>query len=88
MSDTMTAEPEDILDNLFHGCALAAYLDEAAALRRWPPDSGATKRRAYRYYEEALAAKNAAKATGRRADLTGQSLCPIPGPKQSISEEA
>jgi hypothetical protein len=31
----MTAAPEydDILDGLFHGCALAAYLDQAAEKR-------------------------------------------------------
>jgi hypothetical protein len=53
----MTAEDDDILDSLFHGCAFAAWLDEAAA-RRGPPDPEATKRRAYRYYEEALDEKN------------------------------
>jgi hypothetical protein len=52
------AEDDDIWDSLFHGCAFAAWLDEAAA-RRGPPDPEATKRRAYRYYEEALAEKNA-----------------------------
>jgi hypothetical protein len=31
---------------------------------QWPPDSEATKRRAYRYYEDALAAKDAAKGEG------------------------
>jgi hypothetical protein len=48
------AEDDDIWDSLFHGCAWAAFLDEAAA-RRGPPDPEATKRRAYRYYEETLA---------------------------------
>jgi hypothetical protein len=54
----MTAEYDDILDGLFHGCALAAYLDQAAEEGIWPPGSEATKQRAYRYYEEALAEKN------------------------------
>jgi hypothetical protein len=53
-------EDDDIWDSLFHGCAWAAFLDEAAALQG-PPDSEATKRRAYRYYEEALAEKNRCK---------------------------
>ena len=54
----MTAEPEDeILDSLFHGCALAAFLDEAAERQDWP-DSEAVRRRAYRYYEDALAEKH------------------------------
>ena len=46
----------DVLDDLFHGCALAAYLDQAA-LEQHPPDAEQTRRRAYRYYEEALAAR-------------------------------
>jgi hypothetical protein len=47
----------DILDDLFHGCAVQAYIDEARAAQGWP-DSEATRQRAYRYYEEALAEKN------------------------------
>jgi hypothetical protein len=53
----MTSNDDDILDGLFHGCALAAYLDQAQAEQGWP-SSEATRQRAYRYYEEALAAKN------------------------------
>jgi hypothetical protein len=52
---------DDIWDSLFHGCAWAAYLDQAAEERGWPSRE-ATRRRAYQYYEEALAAKNAAKS--------------------------
>ncbi len=48
----------DIFDDLFHGCALAAYLDEMAASGASPPDCEATRVRAFRYYEEALAEKN------------------------------
>lgn len=58
----MTEPHNDFWDDLFHGCAFAAYVDQAAEEGDWPPDSEATKRRAYRYYEEALAARNAAKA--------------------------
>jgi hypothetical protein len=47
----------DILDDLFHHCALAAFVDQAAIEQGWP-SSEATKQRAYRYYEEALAEKN------------------------------
>jgi hypothetical protein len=49
---------DDILDDLFHGCALAAYLEVAAETGQWPPDSELTRIRAYRLYEEALAGKN------------------------------
>jgi hypothetical protein len=46
--------PDDILDDLFHGCAFQAFVDEAHAVQGWP-DPEATRRRAYRYYEDALA---------------------------------
>lgn len=58
----MTNHDDEFWDNLFHGSAWAAYIDQAVAEGRFPPDSEATKQRAYRYYEEALAARNAAKA--------------------------
>lgn len=48
---------DDILDDLFLGCALAAYLAQAA-LAGGPPDSAATRRRAYQLYEAALAARH------------------------------
>ncbi len=51
---------DSFLGNLFLGCAFAAYV-ELAVEQQGVPDSDATKRRAYRYYEEALAEKNAGK---------------------------
>jgi hypothetical protein len=48
---------DDILDDLFMGCALTAYLEQAHAQQGWP-DPEATRRIAYRLYEEALAEKN------------------------------
>ena len=53
----MTAE-EDIWDSLFHFCALRAYLEIHAATMQFPPDTEATRRRAYDLYEDALAEKN------------------------------
>ena len=53
----MTTDLDEILDDLFHGCAFAAFVEQAIA-QGGPPDPEATRRRAYRYYEEALAAKN------------------------------
>lgn len=47
----------DILDDLFHGCAFAAFVEQAAIERGWP-DPEATRIRAYRHYEEALAARS------------------------------
>jgi hypothetical protein len=59
----MTAPDDDILDSLFHGCALAAWLDQSAAEgQQGYPDSEATKQRANRYYEAALAEKNRRKS--------------------------
>jgi hypothetical protein len=57
----MTDSPDDPLDGLFHACALAAYLDQAEAEQGWP-SSEATRERAYRYYEDALAGKNRRRA--------------------------
>lgn len=51
------AEADDILDDLFHGCALAAYVELAIACRG-VPDRDATRLLAYRYYEESLRKKN------------------------------
>jgi hypothetical protein len=49
---------DDIWDDLFMGCALTAYLEVWGRSGRFPPDSEATRRLAYRYYEDALAEKN------------------------------
>ena len=48
---------DDILNDLFLGCALAAFLEQANAQRDWP-DPEATRRRAYELYEQTLAVKN------------------------------
>lgn len=53
----MGTEPDDILDNLFHACAFAAFIDQAIE-ERGPPDMEATRRRAFRYYEQELATRN------------------------------
>ncbi len=42
----MTAE-DDIWDDLFHLCAWRAYLEVYALTKQFPPDSEATRRRAY-----------------------------------------
>ena len=57
----MTSAANNILDDLFHGCALAAFVDQAV-IDQGPPDPESTRRRAYDYYEEALRAKNARRA--------------------------
>lgn len=60
----MTTGP---LDDLFHGCALAAYLEVAAREQAWPA-SEETRRLAYRLYEDALAEKN------RRVDAESETV--------------
>jgi hypothetical protein len=60
----MTLETGDILDDLFHACALAAFLEQAARELGWP-DVEATRRRAYQIYEECLAVKNGETASSR-----------------------
>lgn len=58
----MTAETDDdLLDDLFTGCAALAFVEQARQQQNWP-DSEATRRRAYRHYEDALAEKNRRKS--------------------------
>lgn len=47
-------KPPDILDDLFQGCAFAAFVEEACACGGWP-DIEATRQRAYAHYEATLA---------------------------------
>jgi hypothetical protein len=42
---------QDILDDLFHSCALTGWLQIAQETGQWPPDSELTRRRAYELYE-------------------------------------
>ena len=44
---------EDILSDLFHHCALVAFIEQARA-QQGPPDCEATRRRAYDLYEAEL----------------------------------
>jgi hypothetical protein len=48
---------DSILDDLFQGCALTAFLKLAHAQQGWP-DAETTRRVAYLLYEQALAEKN------------------------------
>lgn len=47
---------ETFLNDLFLGCALAAFVELAKACQGYP-ESEATRRLAYSYYEKALAEK-------------------------------
>lgn len=53
----MSDDLDTILDDLFHGCAFAAFVEQAIE-QKGPPDVEATRRRAFGYYEEELARKN------------------------------
>jgi hypothetical protein len=73
---TAAAESDDdILDGLFHACALRAYLDQAQAEQGWP-DPDATRRRAYDYYERALAEKNRRKSPPQAEAGEGSATSP------------
>jgi len=48
---------DSILDDLFLSCALTAFLEQSHAQNGWP-DPEATRRLAYRIYEDALAERN------------------------------
>lgn len=45
---------DDIFDDLFHGCALAAFVEQSR-LQQTCPDREQTRRRAFQLYEERLA---------------------------------
>ena len=55
----MTTEFDDILDDLFLGCALTAFL-QVAIEQQAMPDTETTRCRAYQLYEGALRAMNGA----------------------------
>jgi hypothetical protein len=67
--DVRLAGPDDIVDDLFHGCALAAYVELTIACGG-VPDQEATRLRAFRYYEEELAKKH----RGKMAQIDTSSL--------------
>ena len=56
---------DNILDDLFLGCAFAAFVEQAID-QGGPPDIEATRRRAYRLYEESLKTKKAGIPCPRR----------------------
>jgi hypothetical protein len=61
MTRTLPPDPDSvsfILDDLFFGCAVTAFVQQAAIEQSWP-DSESTRKLAYRLYEEALTTKNA-----------------------------
>jgi hypothetical protein len=45
---------DDLIRELFHCCALTAWIQIAHETGRWPPDSNLTNHRACQLYEEAL----------------------------------
>ena len=49
----MTTIDDEILDDLFLGCAFSAFVQQARLQESWP-DSETTRQLAYRMYEDAL----------------------------------
>lgn len=58
----MASDFDAILDDLFHGCAFAAFMEQAVAEGGWP-GLNATRDRAYRSYEQALADRGPARSS-------------------------
>lgn len=56
----MMTDLDELLDDLFHGAAIAAYVEEAALAGK-SPCLEKTRQRAYRYFEEELAKKHRAR---------------------------
>jgi hypothetical protein len=75
----MTAESNEIRDDLFLACALTAWIDQSIE-EGGPPSSEATRKRAYAYYEEELAVRNRAKVT----QPPGDAITP-PGPRPATA---
>ena len=46
-----------VIDDLFHGCALAAFVEQACKARGWP-DSEEVRKRAYFLYEQSLSGRS------------------------------
>lgn len=52
-----SAVVDDVLDDLFHGCALAAFVEQAKLAEDWPnPEQ--VRRRACNLYDKALAERS------------------------------
>jgi len=54
----------DVLDDLFHGCALAAFVEQAQQVGDWP-DLERVRRQAFDLYERALSERNSARDNER-----------------------
>jgi len=52
-----SAMSDEFLDDLFHGCALVAYIEQARAQQDWP-NCEATRIRAFALFEEQLRKKH------------------------------
>ena len=79
-------DDNSILEDLFHGCALAAFLEEAHARQGWP-DSEATRRRAYRLYEDALAERNGGRSDTPRLTCNGDApICSLNRTRDTMSQ--
>ncbi|QVL31636.1 hypothetical protein KIH39_22760 [Telmatocola sphagniphila] len=48
---------DEIWDDLFHGCAWSAFVEQARRGQDWPK-SEVTRQRAYQLYEDELARRN------------------------------
>ena len=75
MKDVPAADPAvGVVRDLFHCCAVAAFVAEARAVQGWP-ESEPVRRRAYTLYEHHLAAERAARVTSPPDLTVGPDAC-------------
>ncbi len=72
----MDDELHDFISDLFHNCALTAFVEVWRETGQFPPDSRMTMHRANRLYEEELAKQNC----GRKSATTIRPVPSVPVP--------
>lgn len=79
----------DFFDDIFHACALRAWIDVAQTTGRWPPDTEATRRLAYALYERELRKKNepASAAAAKNPIYTSPESCHVRADNATATEE-
>lgn len=66
--------PENVLDDLFHGCALAAFVEQACRAGGWP-ESEDVRRQAYDLYEQSLSERSRRRDRQHCHETVTQAAC-------------
>jgi hypothetical protein len=67
---------ENVLDDLFHGCALAAFVEQACRAGGWP-ESETVRQRAYDLYEQSLSERSRRPDRQQCHETVTQEACEI-----------